>query len=145
MINLGFSKKTYLTILLLVSSLFISLLLSNIPFFIQLQNKGYYHKIIRDHTQYNLQIGGGGGNVEGLTDISANNMIYSILTDPSATSSPFRQLMTIREIVSIASYPSVNRNSIIEILDTSGNTDNTKVSKMTKFIQTYAAATPKSK
>jgi hypothetical protein len=138
MINLGFSKKTYVTILLLVSSLFISLLLSNIPFFIQLQNKGYYHKIIRDYTQYNLEVGGG-GNAEGLTDISANNMIYSILTDPSANSSPFRQLTTIREIVTIANYPSANRNNIVEILDSSGNTDNTKVSKMTKFIQTYAA------
>lgn len=137
--NLGFSKKTYATILLLLSSLFISLMLSGIPFFIYLQNKGYYTKIINDHTQYNIGTSAGYGTLEGLADISANNMIYSIINDPASTATPFRQLVTIRDIVQISNYPSNQRNDIMTILDTSGNTDNTKVSNLTQYIKNYSS------
>lgn len=127
--KLPFSKETYSTIFLLLSSLFISLLLSNVPFFINMQNRGYYHKIINDYS-YSL-------SKEGLTDISANNMINTILNDENKIGTPFEQLLAIRHIVGISVYPTTNYNQITGILDSSENSDNTKIKNTQSFINNY--------
>ena len=127
--KLSFSKETYSTIILLLCSLFISLLLSNVPFFVNMQNRGYYHKIINDYSYLSSK--------EGLTDISANNIINSILNDANTVGTPFEQLLAIRHIVGISVYPTSNYNKITGILDASGNSDNTKIQNTQSFIKNY--------
>ena len=108
----------------LLICIFISLSLSDIPFIIDMQNKQYYYKVINEYNSVNPLIKEPYSQKqrlkenmtnsysllehspvkEGMTDISANNMIYDIINYKSNPTTPFQQLLAIRQIEQMGSY-----------------------------------------
>jgi len=141
----------------LLLCIFVSLSLSDVPFIIDMQNKQYYYKVVNEYNGINPQIKENYSQKqqikenmsnsysllqyspvkEGMTDISANNIIYDIINDKGNPTTPFQQLLAIRQIAQMGSYSKTSMQNITEILDSSGNSDNTKITNLNKFINTY--------
>ena len=71
-------------------------------------------------------------NKEGMTDVSANNMIYDIINDKDAKVTVFQQLLTVRQIAEMGDYSKYNAKNLMDILDSSGNSDNTKITNLNR-------------
>jgi hypothetical protein len=134
------SKKKIFSIVLLLFCIFISLFLSDIPFIVDLQNKCYYDKIIDEFKSEREIIGkhsSSQNNKEGMTDVSANNMIYDIINEKEPKVSVFHQLLTVRQIAEMGDYSKYNAKNLMDILDSSGNSDSTKITNLNRFVNTY--------
>jgi hypothetical protein len=148
------SKKKFFSILLLLFCIFISLYLSDIPFIVNLQNKCYYDKIIDEYNNERKILGNHSSsqnnfptnsygrspekmNKEGMTDVSANNMIYDIINEKDPKVTVFQQLLTVRQIAEMGDYSKNNAKNLKDILDSSGNSDTTKITNLNRFINTY--------
>lgn len=134
------SKKKVFSIILLLFCIFISLFLSDIPFIVELQNKCYYDKIIDEFKNEREIIGNHKSyqnNKEGMTDVSANNMIYDIINEKEPKVTVFQQLLTVRQIAEMGDYSKYNAKNLMDILDSSGNSDTTKITNLNRFINTY--------
>ena len=138
--NLAFSKRKILGIVILIACIFVSIAYSYSYYFIDIQNRDYFHKLI-DNNATNI-------TKEGMTDMSANNIIYSIINDVSNNSNvditPHQQLEAVRSLSLLGDYSKTNRNTLLGILDSSGNSDNTKVSNVNRFLLTYSSLTSSS-
>lgn len=153
--KLGLSKKKLLSIILLLTCIFISLYLSDIPFIVNMQNKDYYNKIIKDNKniygilsergvgEYNFSIASKGK--EGMADMSANNIISDIINDSPNAISQFEQLSIVKKIAQIGTYSQTNKKMLMDIIDSSGNSDSTKINNLNRFINTYVSGSPPSK
>jgi hypothetical protein len=138
--NLGISTKKIMSIIVLVLCIFISLYLSDIPFIVNMQNKDYYNKIIKQHNEkFSVLSNENKVKIEGMTDISANNIISDIINDSPTTITPFEQLIAIKQIAKMGSYSQLNQKTLIDIIDSSGNSDSTKVNNLNRFINTYVS------
>ena len=137
------SKKKFFSISLLLFCIFVSLYLSDIPYIVDLQNRCYYDKIIDEFkSERSIVLSGGKSshsspNKEGMTDVSANNMIYDIINEKDPKVTVFQQLLAVRQIAEMGDYSKYNSKNIMDILDSSGNSDTTKVANLNRFVNTY--------
>ena len=153
--KLGLSKKKLLSIILLLTCIFISLYLSDIPFIVNMQNKNYYNKFIMDNKniygvlsergvgEYKFSVASKGK--EGMADMSANNIISDIINDSPNAISQFEQLSIVKKIAQMGTYSQTNKKMLMDIIDSSGNSDSTKINNLNRFINTYVSGSPPSK
>ena len=78
--------------------------------------------------------------IEGMADMSANNIISDIINDSKPSITPFEQLIAIKQIAKMGTYSSTNMKTLMEIIDTSGNSDSTKINNLNRFINTYVSS-----
>lgn len=139
--NLGLiSNRKKLAIFILLLCIFLSFLFSYAPYIVNLQNKNYFERITGERTHF-LANSRKVSLEEGMTDMSANNIIYSIINDVSGNNNeitPYQQLMAVRSVALMGDYSNTNLKTLTDILDNSGNSDNTKLSNVNRYLLTYS-------